>query len=154
MLVTCNNCNNRFELSQEQINLIEKLKSKGASFGMLKCDSCGLSFSVNPQNINLMTEQEEELTWRSPISGSHSFVSFIDNPGDKAFYGCGETGVVWFNKSNFYKDIELIIKKYPHRANCYEKRGDDWYPSREEPSNIDELISSEEKEEIKNYERG
>ncbi len=150
MKVQCRNCGNDYHLDDQQIQLIDNLKNQGSVFGMIQCKICGLSFSVNPQSLEESNDQIEENTWRSPISGSHGFVSYIE---DGAFYGCSETGVVWFEKANFYRDIELIIKKDPHRSSFYEKRNRDWFPSKNEPTNIEQLINNEEVEEIDNYER-
>lgn len=153
MIVNCKNCGESLILDKNQVQLVENLKKKGSTFGMLPCKSCGLSFSINPQDLDSSDSKIKETTWRSPIAGSHGFVSFVDNVSEKPFYGCGETGVIWSTRDSFYKDIESIINKYPHRSSFYKKTGDDWFPAKDEPKNIDELIDSEDLEHINTYQR-
>lgn len=153
MKINCNNCEVSITLNENQIQLIENLKKQGSTFGMLHCESCGLGFGVNPQDLNQIEKDDNELIWRSPISGSHGFVSYISNLDEKTFYGCSDTGVIWTTKNSFYKNIEAIINKYPHRSSFYVKIDGDWYPSKEEPENIDELIDKEDIEIIDNYQR-
>lgn len=142
MNVICLNCKRQFNLDSTQIELVEKLKSRAASLVMLNCRLCKQTFPANPQNLEGEMNTRQELTWRSPISGCHGYVSFIEDD-QKTFYGCGESGEVWFSEESFFKSIEASISKYEYRAQLYEKRGDKWYPSANEPEGIDELIDKE-----------
>lgn len=153
MTVTCSNCGNAFVPDDSQVFLIETLRASGATFGMLSCSSCGLGFPVNPQDVSAPYVADEELTWRSPIPGSHGLVSYIENDDEASFYGCSETGAVWFTREAFHRDIEAVIRKYPHRSGFYRKVNNRWYPVAEEPENIEELIDSEEVEDIDSYRR-
>ncbi|RUM69400.1 MAG: hypothetical protein DSZ07_04635, partial [Sulfurovum sp.] len=58
-------------------------------------------------------------------------------------YGCGETGTVWYEKEDFYKDIEKIMQKYPYRKDCYENRDNELLPK---ACDIDDLIDLEDDE--------
>ena len=153
MNIKCSNCHSLVNLEENQIKLIDDLKSKGISFGMIKCSSCGLSFSINPQNLNYNVETNQQKTWRSPISGSHGFVSYIEDE-DRAFYGCSETGAIWYNKDNFFIEIKKIIERYPHRNGFYDFLDGEWYPAENEPDDIIQLIDSEDRENLTNYVRG
>lgn len=90
--------------------------------------------------------------WRTPISGIKGFVTLEEDIEEKlTFYGCNETGVIWWEKKNFYKAIEKIINEYPHRADCYKKVGEEWLPNEAEPANIVELIKGEASANLGNY---
>lgn len=88
----------------------------------------------------------KDLVWRCPTSGCHGYISFLDkdetpyNDG-KSFYGCSETGNMWYKKEDFYLDIENIQKKYSYRKKCYIYKNDEWFPN---DCDIDELIDTEE----------
>ena len=89
----------------------------------------------------------KEMVWKCPTSGCDGYVSFIDkeetpyNDG-KSFYGCGETGNMWYKKEDFYADIEEIIEKYSYRKECYMLVDGEWIPNN---CNIDgEIIDKEE----------
>ena len=88
----------------------------------------------------------KELVWRCPTSGCHGYVSYINKnetpyKNGKSFYGCGETGKMWYERESFYKDIENIIKQYAYRSKCYEYKNNEWLPH---DCDIDELIDLEE----------
>src|SRR5690606_25898255 len=113
------------------------------------CPNCGMSFDFNPSDTNVNVENE--LPLRTPISGSHGFISFIeDNEGN--FFGCDETGAIWRQEKNLFNDIDLIIKKYPHREKCYLRTQNGWIANPDEPENMDELIDIEDVEKIDKYE--
>jgi hypothetical protein len=118
---------------------------------MLECRNCGLSFQFNP-SVPGELDKTSELPIRTPISGSHGYVSFIDSE-DQKFYGCGETGAIWRQEENLFRDIELIIKKNPHRKLCYTQTENGWVSNSEEPDNIDDLIDHEEVDELNEFER-
>jgi hypothetical protein len=153
MNVNCKNCGKSIILDESQLLLVETLRIQGNTFGMLQCSFCGIGFSVNPQDLESVTHQVEVLTWRTPISGCHGFVSMINDTGESPFYGCGETGVIWLSKEHFYRDIEAIMHKYSHRKLLYKKLNNEWIPLNNEPNNIEQLIDSEDVEEISNYQR-
>lgn len=100
-----------------------------------------------------MDSREQVLTWRSPISGSHGFVTKISD-GNKEFYVCSESGAVWFHKSNLFEDIEKVVAKYAHRIFFYKKVKEEWYPVADEPDDIDDLIDIEDVESLDDYVRG
>jgi hypothetical protein len=139
MKVLCSNCNKEIKLDTKTLSFISNAEKKNRSFIMLPCDKCGLDFSYNPQNKNNVFEKE--LIWRCPTSGCHGYVSFISDYADKAFYGCSETGDIWYKKEDFYTDIKNIIKKYSYRKNCYICQNNEWLPK---DCDIDNLIDKEE----------
>lgn len=151
-LIKCDRCESGFRPSSEQVNFILSSKEKGMTFIMLECGNCGMSFPFNPSCTALFDEEPQEIPIRTPIPGSHGYVSFVDDEDEK-FYGCGETGAIWRNKENLSRDIEAIINKYPHRKKCYLKTGSGWIANSNEPSNMDELIDQEEVEELRRFER-
>jgi len=141
MKITCTNCKKEIFLDTKILNFISNAQKNNRDFIMLHCDKCGLDFGYNPKNEN--SDFKKELVWRCPISGCHGHVSFVEDFEDKPFYGCSETGTVWYEKEDFYKDIEKIIQKYPHRKNCYENRDNEWLPK---ACDIEDLIDTEEDE--------
>lgn len=153
MQVNCKTCKEDFELNEKQKTLVLDLNSKGASLAMLKCKLCYQWFPFDPQTINgdKNISRKKEVIWRSPISGVLGYVSFVENK-EESFYGCGETGIVWFEKEEFYKAIEEIIIKYGHRKGCYTKVNDEWLPSPNEPDNIDDLIREEDFDDLSSFE--
>ena len=139
-MIKCRNCKENFKPNNEQQNFIDISSKKRMAFIMLECKSCGLYFDLN---LNKLKKQSlESLLLRTPFSGSLGFVSFIDD-GSKSFYGCGETGIIWKEKTDLYKDIEQIILKYPHRKKVYLNKCGEWIANPDEPKNIDELICNE-----------
>ncbi len=121
------------------------------TFIILECRNCGMSFPINPSVLGELDEISPKPI-RTPISGSHGYVLFIES-GDEKFYGCGETGAIWRQEENLFRDIELIIKKYPHRESCYNKTENGWVSNSEEPDNMDDLIDYEDVEELTGFER-
>ena len=86
------------------------------------------------------------LVWQCPTSGCHGLVSYLDEnetpcKDGKSFYGCSETGNMWYKKEEFYSDIEKIIKAYPYRKKCYTYIDNEWIPN---SCDIDVLIDAEE----------
>ncbi len=127
-------------------------QDKGMTFIMLECNKCGLSFSFNPLSICGLVEEINEMPLRTPISGSHGFVTIVETK-DGTFYGCSETGLIWRHQESLFRDIGLIIKKYPYRESCYKMTKSGWIANSDEPSNIDELIDKEIIEDIDDFER-
>lgn len=96
--------------------------------------------------------EQTKNAWRTPISGVKGFVTLEEDKEEKmTFYGCNETGVVWWEKKSFYKAIEKVINECPHRADCYKKVGEEWLPNEAEPANIEELIKEEKKSKLGDY---
>ncbi|ULC59691.1 hypothetical protein MBM09_01640 [Flaviramulus sp. BrNp1-15] len=120
------------------------------SFIMLKCQNCELTFPYNPISIEF-EKQTQELPIRTPIPGSHGFISLVNNDNEN-FYGCGETGTIWKRQKNLFRDIEQIIKKYPHRELCYLKTKDGWIANPNEPNDMDKLIEQETFERLTKFE--
>lgn len=144
MNIQCNNCKKYIQPNNDTLNFIEESKEKGKKFIMLPCDKCGLDFSFNPIDEEEM--YSKNIVWKCPESGCHGYVSFIsadESPckDGKSFYGCGESGKMWYEKESFYGDIEGIIKKYPYRAKCYTYKNSEWLSC---DCNIDELIDEKE----------
>ena len=143
MNIKCTNCKKTIYLEKSTLEFIEKSKRNGREFIMLDCNNCGLGFSFNPQNKELPMSKP---VWKCPISGCSGYVSYIDEnetpyKDGKSFYGCGETGKMWYKKEDFYKDIEKTIQEYPYRRECYTYIDNEWIPN---SCNIDDLIDEEE----------
>ena len=147
MKVKCSRCESIIELTDSQSSFINECISNDMSFCMIQCNKCGVDFAYDIND----TADEFELIWRTPILGSHGYVSFIND--DEPFYGCSETGAIWKSKKSFFKDIEKSIEKYPHRKLFYKFHEEEWLPVDKEPENIEELIDSEDIEEIDSYSR-
>ena len=152
--IKCSNCDAHVTLSKDEKQRLSSANKSKRKFIMLTCDSCGLSFSYNLiGEINMNDKFDlSKYSWRSPIGGSHGFVSYIEDT-DGNFFGCGETGAIWKTKEAFYRDIERIINKYPHRRHFYKKVGADWLPNNNEPKNINQMIDMEETEDLVNFVR-
>ena len=90
------------------------------------------------------------LLYRTPISGCDSYVCYVAEH-EPPFWGCGETGAVWFKTTSLFRDIEKIIQRYPHRKAFYIKGEKGWLPNPDEPENIEVLIAAEEYEAIDNF---
>ena len=150
-LIKCDSCKTDFRPTSDQLNFILASKEKGMTFIMLECANCGMSFPFNPSSPR-ESDNSSDIPIRSPLSGAHGYVSYVDSE-EENFYGCGETGAIWRNEENLFRDIELIIKKYPHRSSCYTKTKNGWIANSEEPENMDELIDQEETEELIEFER-
>ncbi len=110
-----------------------------------------MSFPFNP-SVSGKLDDSPDLPIRTPLSGSHGYVSYMESEDEK-FYGCGETGAIWRKEESLFRDIELIIKKYPHRTNCYTHTENGWIANSKEPEDMDNLIDQEEVEELTDFER-
>tara|TARA_R110002050_G_scaffold80311_4_gene171827 strand:- start:2289 stop:2750 length:462 start_codon:yes stop_codon:yes gene_type:complete len=150
-LVKCDSCKTDFRPTSDQLNFILTSKEKGMTFTMLECTNCGLSFPFNPSALG-ESDNSSDIPIRTPLSGVHGYVSYVGSV-EENFYGCGETGAIWRNEGNLFRDIDLIIKKYPHRASCYIKTKNGWIANSEEPENMDELIDQEELEGLVGFDR-
>lgn len=150
-LIKCDSCKTDFRPTSDQLNFILTSKEKGMTFIMLECRNCGMSFPFNPSAPGEL-QDTSDTPIRTPLSGSHGYSSYIDTEDEK-FYGCGETGAIWRKEENLFRDIELILKKYPHRASCYTKTENGWIANSVEPDNMDELIDKEEVDEITEFQR-
>lgn len=154
MKIKCPNCNTEFSFSNEQEIFIQESKKKGLTFAMLRCSICDKSFPINPTAVNIEIETEESL--RCPISGCSGFVSYIDDSDDQ-FYGCGECGAIWYNKSNLFTEIANIINTFPYRGKVYILKGDmEFTPIAIEnsPKEYEQLVEKEPKENMKSFIRG
>ena len=98
-------------------------------------------------------KEYDEYAWKTPISGCDGYVSFIDNGEGESFYGCGETGAIWRSKEAFYRDIESIISKYPHRKHFYEFKDGEWIPVNDVSEEIEDMIETEDEETLTDYEK-
>ena len=142
MKQTCNNCNKKYELSQEDELFIQEAKRSNMTFAMLNCKLCGSSFPINPQNIekSLIKDDVENQFLRCPTQGCYGFVVKIND-----IYGCGECGNVWNNMYEVYTDISQIIKKFPYRKNVYIQDNNTYAPvdDDKEPDNYEDLVRQE-----------
>jgi len=141
---TCVNCKNKFSLNESQYEFFIEAKTKGMSLIMVECNNCGSSTGINPL-LESENDNDKETVWRTPLAGIIGFVSHVDD-GEKSYYGCGETGVIWESKEELNDSIEEIVKKFSHRNGCYKKVNGNWIPLEEEQENIEELILAIEKE--------
>lgn len=149
-MIRCSNCKNVFNPNEKEQESIRQSAKKGMTFIMLTCRNCGLGFGVNPTTL-LHPEPNEALPLRTPLSGIHGFISLIEDDSE-IFYGCGASGAIWRDKKNLNRDIERIIKKYPHRKDFYLFKNGEWIANPDEPNNTDELIDSEAIEAFDNFE--
>lgn len=148
-IITCKLCKLSFEASDKQQKFIFESRAKKMTFIMLECSNCKWHTDFNPSST-LIVSPNKEIQWRTPVSKINGFVSYIDNDEEK-FYGCGESGFIWLTKERFYKSIEEIIAKYPHRNDCYKKVNGEWLPNKDEPDNIEDLIETEEEDNLEDF---
>ncbi len=148
-IIPCKLCKLSFEASDNQQKFILESREKKMNFIMLNCSNCKWHTDYNPTS-ELITFSDKEIHWRTPVSRISGYVSYIENDEEK-FYGCGESGFIWLTKERFYKSIEEIIAKYPHRNDCYIKVNGEWFPNNEEPDNMEELIETEDENDLEDY---
>jgi hypothetical protein len=76
------------------------------------------------------------------------WVSEIDD-GDEHFWGCGECGNVWYERSELDEAIDDIVSQFPYRKKVYRKSKGTWQPVplEKEPEDYEELVEAEEEAE-------
>ena len=151
-LIKCDFCKTDFRPTSEQLKFILSSKEKRMTLIILECVNCRISFSYNPTSPVLLRQKYDETPLRTPLSGSHGYISRVYSENDK-FYGCGESGAIWRHEENLFRDIDLIINNYPHRRLCYLRNNSGWISNPEEPNNMDELIDNEDSVEFTDLER-
>ena len=82
---------------------------------------------------------------RCPIETCYGWVSEVEENKDSLFYGCGNCGNIWKNKSTLFESVRSISKKYPYRVSVYLASNDGFtgVSLKEEPEDYDELVTSE-----------
>lgn len=145
MKIKCQHCSELFTASHDQTVLIENSQAKSMKFIMLECPVCYHGFSMNPSTLDLSVQPERvvEDGLRCPNEACYGIVSFIAEK--KLFWGCGECGEIWNDKSDLWKAIEKSIKKYPYRSKVYIKEGGNFIavPLYDEPQNYEEMVEKE-----------
>lgn len=165
MEVTCGMCGHKFVPNAKDKEFILQAAEKGMRLAVITCPKCpmgkvdpvAITSDLESANANVDTPQlDNETPYRCPVSGCYGLVSFIDNPGEKSFWGCGECGCIWYNTQNFFNEISEIVKKYPYRQHSYKKTGNEWLPCplEKEAKNYDTLVEKEPSGLTKNYIRG
>jgi hypothetical protein len=81
-------------------------------------------------------------------------VSFVND--DPSFWGCGECGSLWYERSNLFSEIEKMIQTFPYRKKCYRKVGDVWLPAEigEGPKGYSRMVENEPENDLDTYVRG
>ena len=150
--ITCKQCASSFQATDEQQAFILASRRKGMRFIMLRCANCAHYTDFDPFEGGA-DGVGESISWRTPVSKINGYVSLVED-GANRFYGCGESGFIRRTREKFYQSIEAIIERYPHRKYCYQKVGGDWFPAEREPSNMDDLIDTEEENDYDEFEIG
>lgn len=145
MNLQCDRCKKFFTATKEQDEFIADAQKKGMSFIMIRCPHCATSYPLNPQSMELpLTDMEENsVDFRCPKKTCCGVISHIDD--HPPFWGCGECGSVWFDINELYKDIELILEKFPYRAIAYRLENNKYYPALTQPSvrEYEDMIQNE-----------
>ncbi|MFP3835069.1 hypothetical protein [Chryseobacterium sp. SIMBA_028] len=145
MNIKCDQCKEIFTATPDQIRFISDSQKKGMKFIMLECPSCYGSFSLNPQTMDVpyAVKETDGDCLRCPCNSCYGFISPISD--EKAFWGCGECGMVWFIQSDLFDAITDSIQRHPYRSNVYTKKGDHYIsvPLKDEPDNYEEIVARE-----------
>ncbi len=155
--VKCSNCSASVTIDSEMQSRMKDAIEFKLDYIWLLCETCGSNFRCNPstETADSFLPIDNNPVLLCPVSGCHGYVSFIDYDDDEeSFFGCSDSGDVWFEENNLFKDIENIIERYPHRKDCYDLLDGRWLPAEDQPKNIDKLISSEKKDKQDSYIRG
>ena len=94
--------------------------------------------------------------YRCPVSRCSGWVVLVAEPEERSFWGCGECGSVWYNRSKLFEEIRKIINRFPYRQRCYVFDGDTILPNKlaDESKNYEELVRREPFESATSYIRG
>ena len=68
--------------------------------------------------------------YRCPVSRCSGWVVLVADPEERSFWGCGECGSVWYNRSKLFEEICKIINRFPYRQRCYVFDGDTILPNK------------------------
>lgn len=142
MKLLCPHCEIEFEPSKEQIDFIESSNRKEMPFIILECSSCETTFPYDTSQVDTKEKKNIEKLFRTPVAGSTGFITVI-KMGSVKFFGCSETGAMWSDFKKLQKDVDTIIKKYPHRAGSYKKVSGVWSHNQSEANDIENLIKGE-----------
>src|SRR5262249_48259982 len=82
---------------------------------------------------------------RCPCRTCRGWVVKVEEYPNVFFWGCGECGNVWRDRSKLDEDISKIVKKYKYRRKSYVKLDDGWgpEPQDQEVRNYEERVESE-----------
>ncbi|WP_347928397.1 hypothetical protein [Pseudomonas helvetica] len=147
-------CKEIFELNAQQQSFVLPLVEKGQRFIMIECPCCGSSTQY-VKTADSAQNQNQDINYRCPITQCAGWVDLIDTHSPPLL-GCGECGSVWYEESNFQKEITEIVARHPYRAGSYEKINGKWLPATlsSEPANYEELVQKEPPDENDELVRG
>ena len=80
---------------------------------------------------------------RCPAHACTGWVCEIDEPGEPAFWGCGECGTVWRPQGALDAAIAEAIGQHSYRASCYVHDGTHYRDSGKAPRNYEDHVRSE-----------
>ncbi len=107
---------------------------------MIECPSCPRAVLVESPTRDHTSDQN----WRCPVETCYGWVCEVED-ADATFFGCGECGNVWADRTSLSEAITAIVKKRKYRRKAYQKVGDGWISAQpgQEPPDYDELIRKE-----------
>lgn len=82
---------------------------------------------------------------RCPTRACQGWICLVDEETDHPFWGCGECGAVWADRSDLDDAISGAVECYPHRLRVYRKSGGGWspVPPASEPADYAERVEAE-----------
>lgn len=102
MKIRCTSCQEIFETDENQEKFMTYAIGKGQKLAMLDCPLCYRSVPIDP--AHLLSHQPPQTTKKGkekPVQCpecADGVLSYIDDPGEENFWGCGECGHVIFDR--------------------------------------------------------
>ena len=110
MKVRCPNCKEIFIADNRDQKLLTTAIQKGQQLLIIECSKCYKDVPINPMDLMTVKSQignsiKEKYDGQNCPICSDGIISFIENKDEK-FWGCGECGNVWYNKT----DLDILLK--------------------------------------------
>lgn len=147
MNVTCEKCNNSYELTKEKEEEVAYAASKNRPFLVDRCPICRRMVMLHPLALMGITDElpviEDNRVFHCPTL---CCIGFVEYDKKNKIYQCVSCLNEWKTKKELYHDITKIVKKYPHRKDVYIKIKNGWktIPIGASPNDYESTVQSDE----------
>ena len=119
--------------------LLERVRSGDMPLAIIECPIC---HSDTP--VDALEDTDTEENFRCPMETCAGWVCEVEEDAS-AFWGCGECGNVWPDRTTLFQAISEIVKKRKYRRKVYVKSGSAWRPAilSKEPRDYEDLVEEE-----------
>lgn len=115
-----------FELNAKQEAFLAHARARKMPFAYFDCQSCSRSVK-----LELSTDKSvlSAPLGRCPVAGCAGWVVDISDivvDSTPKRWGCGACSTTWIDDKSLFAAVKDIIRKFPHRAAVYVRKGSKW----------------------------